>query len=332
MPLPRNSIRAAPGGLWTRLALATVLLVLGACAAKRQPTAEESYTSASEYFESGAYEIAIQEYKNLLDQHPFSEHAEEAEIRIAESYYLMGRYAEAVAAFSDFERMHPTSPKAPAVTYYLGMSYLRQMRPPDRDQSAAANALAYFRAAIDRYPNSPWAARSSLRLRECQESMAGHELYIGRFYLRHRKLLAAEARLEHILRSYPDTDVAAEALLLFAHIYQDENLLEPARLALQAVLVHHPDAPEAAIARRRLQRLPGGPELIEGPEGDDPVRQLLALRRSDSTTPAETASIPLAPAPTLSASGTPPGGPAPDGTEPGGTQPGDAGKRFPTPY
>ncbi len=301
-PAPRCP---APAGLLaTAVVLLPVLLATGGCAAKRQPTAEESYTSASQYFDTGAYEIAVQEYKTLLDQHPFSEHAEEAEIRIAQSYYLMGRYAEAVAAFSDFERMHPTSSEVPLVTYYLGLSYLQQMRPPDRDQAASESAHGYFRAVLDRYPGSPWAERAALRLRECEESIAGHELYVARFYLRHGRLLAAEGRLARILVSYPETETAADALLVFGETYEHRGFNEPARLAYQAILVHHPDVPGADTARQRLARLPGGDEMLAGNPGDDPVRQLLAHRLASlDDGPTDALAVPISALPALSTDG-----------------------------
>jgi outer membrane protein assembly factor BamD len=288
--------------LTTAVLLLPVVLAAIGCAARRQPTAEESYSSASEYFDSGAYEVAVQEYKQLLDQHPFSEHVEEAEIKIAQSYYLMGRYAEAVAAFSDFERMHPMSPETPMVTYYLGMSYLQQMRPPDRDQAASESAYGYFRAVLDRYPESEWAARAGLRLRECEESIAAHELYVARFYLRHRNLPAAEGRLARILVSYPDTESAADALLAFGEAYEKRGLDESARLAFEGVLVHHPEVPAATIARRRLGVLPGENDgLADDP---DPIQQLLAKRlpRPEAETPDATL-VPVSALPSLATDG-----------------------------
>jgi outer membrane protein assembly factor BamD len=242
------------------------------CAAKRKLSADETYAQASDNFQQEAYEIAIQGYKDLLDEHPFSEHAEEAELKIAHAYYLMRRYAEAIAAFSDFERMHPTSPNLPFVAYHLGMSYLEQTSTTDRDQSSANSALAYFRAVVDRYPGSPWAARAQLRLRECQEALADHEVYVAAFYLRQHSLRAAEARLSQLLRDYPHTEAAARALYLFGEAYAKEKLWEPAGLALRALVIHYPEDPHAAAATDTLARLDGKPKVTT----DDPLAVLVS--------------------------------------------------------
>jgi len=252
------------------------------CSQKKQLTAEETFASANEHFESGAYEIAIESYKELLDQHPFDENALEAETKIALAYYLMGRYAEAIAAFSDFERMHPTSPQIPVVTYYLGMAYLKQMRPVDRDQTASDSAHAYFRAVIERHPTSPWAERSRLRLRECEEALAAHELYVASFYLRQKNLSAAEARLRHLLEDYPGTDAAARALHVFGNAYLQRDLREPAALAFLALVQYHPDDPLAAEATSTLNSM--GDSSAPG----DPLQMLMARLAQQPRTVADT--------------------------------------------
>jgi outer membrane protein assembly factor BamD len=254
------------------------LLAVGtyACAAKRKLTAQETYSTANEAFDAGAYEIAVEQYKILLDEHPFDENAVEAETKIALSYYLMDRYAEAIAAFSDFERMHPTSPNVPLVTYYLGMSYLKQMRPIDRDQSASGSAHAYFQAVIDRYPDSPWAARAELRRRECEEALALHELYVASFYLRQKNLTAAEARLLNLMESYSHTDAEARALSVFGEAYQKRKLDEPATLAFRTLVQYHPDDPLTDGATRALKRLDDTAVI---PSDSDPRTLLLTHLR-----------------------------------------------------
>jgi outer membrane protein assembly factor BamD len=295
------------------------------CAGKRKMSAEETNAQAGEYFESGAYDLAIESYKELLDQHPFTEHAQAAELKTAQAYYLMGRYAEATAAFSDFERMHPTSPDVPVVTYYLGMSYLKQMRPEDRDQGPSDKARAYFAAVMDRYPGSPWAERAALRLRECNEALAAHELYVANYYLRRNNLPAAEARFGRLLRNYPDTDAAAQGLFLLGAEYAEQGMQRPAALTYRALQVRHSEDPIISQARQLLDGIPAG-----FPDGDgDPLEALLAERLMRAGSGADAPFTPGAPGPSFGdsssngdkiddASGTPtePGIPT---TEPGMT-------------
>ena len=113
-----------------------------ACAAKKELSADEYYTKAAKEFQNKAYSVAVENYRELLDQHPFSEYTEEAELKIGQAHYLNGDCPEAIAAFGDFQRRHPTSPHLPMVGYLIGGCYEKQMRPPDRDQSAALRSVA----------------------------------------------------------------------------------------------------------------------------------------------------------------------------------------------
>jgi outer membrane protein assembly factor BamD len=251
--------------------LLAALTALAACSGrqKMQP-ANDLWAEANEAYDVEAYELAVEQYKKLLDQYPFDENAEEAELRIGYAYFLAGRYDEAVAAFQDFERMHPTSRQLASVEYHRGLASLARHRTADRDKSSATEALASFRKVIDRFPDTPWAARAELRVRECREILARHEATVAAYYLGHDSLRAAEARLRELLQKYSDTDAAADVLARFARAYDREGQERAAALARAAIVDIRPDGPSAQRARRRLARK-GTPEL-DGP----PVPELLA--------------------------------------------------------
>jgi outer membrane protein assembly factor BamD len=252
------------------LVVVTALTLALGCATKKPIIPPDKlWTEANEAFGDEAYEIAVDRYKTLLDQHPFDPNAEEAELKIAQAYYLSRRYPEAIAAFGDFERMHPTSPHLALVEYHLGMAYLAQVSTADRDQQHTGEAYTYFRNLIDRFPNSEWAEKSRLRVRECRESLATHDADIAAYYLRHRNLRAAEARLRGLLSDYVDTDATARALYAFAREYTRREEGDGATLALATLLRNHPDGPLAADARAQLGDR-------GGEDGEDPRTLLIA--------------------------------------------------------
>ena len=250
-------------------ALAVALVAFGCASKKPIIPPEKLWGEAETAFHDEAYELAVDRYKALLDQHPFDARAEEAELKIAQSHYLAQRYAEAIAAFGDFERMHPTSAQLPFVEYHLGMSYLAQSSTSDRDQQAHTNALTYFRNLIDRFPSSPWAEKARLRVRECREALAKHESDIARYYLRQKNLKAAEARLRGLLTEYPETDATAEALYGFAQAYAARDEPDGATLALATLAHHHPDGPLGREAKQRL-----GDARVSR-DGEDPLALLI---------------------------------------------------------
>lgn len=275
------------------------LVAVAGCSGKRPVApADVLWQEGNVAFDDEAYERAIEQYKALLDQHPFDANVEEAELKVALSYFYSGRYAEAVVAFGDFERMHPTSDRLAMVEYHLGLCYLAQASTADRDQQSIQNALQYFRNMGDRFPGSPWAEKAALRARECRESLADHERVIASYYLRRGNLIGAESRLRGMLSDFLDTSATAEALVVFADAYDDRDEGDLATLARATVIQHHPDSPEAIKAREHL----GDGAAPPG----DPLPQLVA-RLSDLAGEGERHKVP----PTVSAyPNTPGGGPS----------------------
>jgi len=253
------------------LAAATVLaLTLTGCAGKKPVIpADQLWTEANESYEDEAYDYAIQKYKALLDQYPFDPNAEEAELKIAQAYYAADRYPEAIAAFGNFERMHPTSTHLPSTEYHRGLSYLAQYSTADRDQQPITSALTTFRNITDRFPGTPWADRSQLRIRECREALARHEADVASYYLQQESMRAAEFRLRGLLTEYPETDAAADTLYLFGQAYEEREDTDAAKLAYATLVRHHPDVPNARIVREQL-----GADVGAGPA--DPLPALVA--------------------------------------------------------
>lgn len=285
---------ARRGGVLLAGCLFAVSLV--SCAAKKPRSADEYFRAASQNFRSGALSVATEQFRELLDQHPFSDYAEEAELRIAHAQYLDGRYAEAIVALTDFQRRHPTSPHLPFVGYLLGMCYARQMLEIDRDQTASQNAYTYFLTVLRQYPESPFAELAREELDRCRRRLAGHELYVAEFYAKRGNWKAAEVRLVELAANYGDTVEATRGLLQLARHYRQRGLLDRARLAYQAVTQLRPGSPHAVTAQRALQRL----ATEEPVRTADPVTVLLALNgRSRPSDLFETAQLPPLPEPRL---------------------------------
>ena len=254
------------------LIIAVALLGAWGCAAKKPGSATEYFTVASQNLREGSYTQAVENYRNLLDEYPFSEYSEEAELKIGVAQYKNNSCPEATAAFTDFQRRHPTSPHLPLVGYLLGQCAEMQMRPSDRDQSASQNAHAYYQALIQQHPTSPYAELARERLQSCRETLADHELQVADYYSWHKNRKAAEYRMLDLVNRFNDTDVAGSALFQLGKLYKSEGDNDKAVLAFDAVQYHHPDHEVARDAAKQLT------ELLHGdpPPSGDPLAALKA--------------------------------------------------------
>jgi outer membrane protein assembly factor BamD len=262
--------------LLRRVAPTLVLVSLvAACGTPPRLTADQYYKEGKDAFGDKNYEVAIRSYKDLLDQYPFDPHAEEAEITIAESHFKKKQYAEAIAAFNDFQRMHPMSPELPKVYYLLGKSFEKQMTTIDRDQAAADNAQGWYRVVIDRYPTSDYAASARRRMAKCRESMAQHDRYIARYYFKQNNLRAGENRVKSILEKFPDTVAATGALEDLAAAYEkrgDAPAAEKVRAAASERTAIYASMPESGPGSRVEGAVPAARTPVADALLDDLVR------------------------------------------------------------
>ena len=217
------------------LCLSLVLVSVWGCSATlRRPSAKEYYQQASDSFTDEDYLGASDQYQELLDQYPLNPYAEEAQLKAAYGLFMEENYAEAVAAFKDFERAYPTSKHMPFVKYFLGITNYSQIRSKDRDQAVTRRADGFFQEVIDRYPESAFVLEAEEKSKSARDILAAHELMVANFNEKRDNLTATKARLRSLIEQYSETDATEEALGRLGQLLNEEGNVELAELAARA--------------------------------------------------------------------------------------------------
>ncbi|MEN6331777.1 MAG: outer membrane protein assembly factor BamD [Smithella sp.] len=167
-------------------------------------TPEALYVRASSEFQDGNYKKAREYFTRLKDEHPLHNLAILAELGIADSFFTDKEYVEAENAYSEFLNMHPTNENIPYVIYQIGLCHYNQKETIDRDQTETIKAKKEFERLITRFPDSKFSLAAGKLLRECNQDIAEHEFYVGKFYFRQKKYQAALSRFETIALNYPN--------------------------------------------------------------------------------------------------------------------------------
>jgi len=184
-------------------------------------TAEGLALKGLDYYSHGKYEKAKRSFETLLNQYPFSEYSLLAELKTADSNYYLKNFEEAFLQYKDFEERHPTNEAIPYVMYQMAMCYYNQIDTIDRDTSTAVNAIYSFSRMLRAFPNSPYTEEARARIIAARNFLANHEYYVASFYERTYAYEEAKARLEYLLRQYPDTNIAPQAEMLLYDLRQD---------------------------------------------------------------------------------------------------------------
>ncbi len=195
-----------------------LVFIFSGCAlfeTKEERNAQELAFDGMEEYNNGNYRQAIEAFETLKDWYPFSRFAILAELKKADAHYKLEEYEEAVFAYEEFENLHPRNEAIPYVIYQIGMCSFEQIDTIDRNQAPARNALNAFRRLRSQFPNDAHSHRARDHIKTCLKSLAGHDLYVGRFYFKSKHYKAALARFKSIL-TYADVGIHREALQYIA--------------------------------------------------------------------------------------------------------------------
>lgn len=195
------------------------LFVFQGCAlfaVKEEKYAQELADDGMEAYQEGDYKEAIESFEKIKDWYPFSKFAMLAELKIADSHYKLKEYDDAVAAYEEFENLHPLNEAIPYVIFQTGLCYFEQVDAPDRDQTKARKALDAFNRLTKQFPKDTYALKAGEYTNICYKSLAESELGIGLYYYKSKHYKAALKRFKAVLTNYPDVGVHHQAIQYIA--------------------------------------------------------------------------------------------------------------------
>ncbi len=150
------------------------------------------------------YIDAAETFTKIKDRYPYSEEAILAQLKLADTLYYNRKYDEALTAYKEFEKLHPSNKAVPYVIYQEALCSYRQRPTIDRDQTPTEKALEEFRRLQKKFPQSEYAAKAEKFKQRCLNDLAEHEFYVGAFYFRTKHFASAMDRFQAISQEYPD--------------------------------------------------------------------------------------------------------------------------------
>jgi outer membrane protein assembly factor BamD len=262
---------------FSRSALLLALLAGGVCAlgvtagcgddkgttVKYQLTARQNYEKGLKELKDENFAEAIKYFTFVKTRFPFSRYATLAELRVGDAHFARGRYVEAIDAYKQFMKFHPTHPLTENgyAHFKICESYYKQLpddwflSPPsyEKDQTSTREALREYELFLARYPGSKYLKEARKHRKEALKQLIDHELYVARFYLSRNKPKATALRLRGILEKFPGTGDEPEILILLGQTYLQMEQIGKARTTFKRILEEHPRDFNAERARLFLE-------------------------------------------------------------------------------
>ncbi len=204
----------------TVLFAALAMFMAAGCASVEKPveSGEVMARKALAQFHEGDYFRALQGFKKIRDQYPFSQYSLLAELKIADCHYYLDEFDQARSAYERFEKEHPANEVIPYVVFQIIRCHASRIDTVDRDMEGAREVLLQVARLQKNFPQSPYRKAADDIAARAREVLAGHELYVARFYQRTGRTAEARLRLESLLENYPDSPSAAPARKLLASL------------------------------------------------------------------------------------------------------------------
>ncbi len=224
-----------------------VLILIFGCSGKAVKTIEGDpeilYRQGLVLFNKRDYSEALKKFQELKSNFPDSPpYSIWAELKVGDCHFMKEEYVEAIAAYEEFKKIHPGHEETAYVQFQIGMSYFNQMRSYDRDQTPTLKALSNFEYLVANYPPSLFTEKAKEKIRICRKRLVDHEFYIGNFYFRHGKFLAAASRFEGILEKFPKEPDEDKYLFHLGKSYLELKQWEKANSVLMKIVTAFPNS------------------------------------------------------------------------------------------
>ena len=204
------------------------------------------FNKAQDFRDQGALDEAIKTYEQLQAAYPSSKYSMQSKLETPYALYKRERYDEAIDKLNDFIKIYPNHFSTPYAFYLRGIiaedkskSILDEFITDNaqRDVSSVKNAMNYYLALMDKFPNTEYAIESKAKLVTLRNILARHELFVAIFYTKKEAYIASINRCKYIIEKFPNTPSVPAALHLIAHNYEKINapkLAEDSRRVLKA--------------------------------------------------------------------------------------------------
>jgi len=214
---------------------------------------ERLYGEASDAMKDRDWQKAIKFLEKLEARFPYGRFAQQAQLDLAFCHYKYDERAAAIAAVDRFIKLHPNHEALDYAYYLKGLinftedqglfSLLSDPDMAERDPRSAREAYAAFREVVTRFPDSKYAEDSRARMRYLVNSLARHEVYVARYYMKRGAYLAAANRAQRAVEEYPRAPATEEALFIMVKAYDALNIPDLRDDAARVMKLNFPDSP-----------------------------------------------------------------------------------------
>lgn len=170
-----------------------------------------------------AIDKAIEIFEQVVKNSPYGEYAPKAQFKIGEAYKKENRFAEATVAFQKLRDEYPNDELAIEADYQIAQCGYIASLDASYNQESTDSAIDKFKALMSETEDKPFLERAKKSLKELKEKRAQSVYETARFYEKIGRIQSAAIYYKEIVKEYPETTLAKEALVRIVEIEKSTN-------------------------------------------------------------------------------------------------------------
>ena len=172
----------------------------------------DAYKEGYAELEKGDVIYAAKKFNEAELLYPQSEWASKSVLLSAYAYYSQNYYGRSIKELERFIKKYPQHKNMDYAYFLLAMCYYENIIDEKKDLEPLLLSKQKFEFILKNYPDTDFALDSKFKLDLIQDVLASKEMYIGKYYLKKKKWVAAINRFKIILNKYETTIYVEEAL------------------------------------------------------------------------------------------------------------------------
>ena len=186
----------------------------------------DSYKEGYEELEKGDVIYAAKKFNEAEMLYPQSEWAPKSVLLSAYAYYSQNYYDEALAELDRFFKKYPKHKNIDYAHFLYAMCYYENIIDEKKDLEPLVISKSRFEFVLKNYPNTDFALDAQYKINLINDVLASKEIYLGKYYIKKKKWVAAINRFKNVLENYETTIYVEEALHRLVEINYKIGLVE----------------------------------------------------------------------------------------------------------
>ena len=225
---------------FAKLFLILLLIFLNSCSKEKQKIAAieekeiklqmiDAYKEGVKALEEGDVLYSAKKFNEAEILFPQSVWAPKSVLMAAYAYYSQDYYSDAIYELERFILTYSQDKRLSYAHYLLAMCYYEEIVDEKKDLQPLLNAQDQFKLIIKNYPDSDFALDSKFKLDLINDVLASKEIYLGRYYIKREKWIAAINRFRKVVDEYETTIYVEEALHRLVEIHYKIGLTQESK-------------------------------------------------------------------------------------------------------